>query len=163
MAKHSILFVCMGNICRSPAGEGVFRALVEQRGLTDAIDIDSAGTIDYHAGSPADARMRAAAAQRGYHLTSRARQITPDDIDAFDLIIAMDRANLLDIEATAGGPREHIRMLGSYLPEATANANADAPDVPDPYYGGGAGFERVLDMIETACPKILDHLTNPPA
>jgi len=161
MPRRRILFVCMGNICRSPAAEGVFRALADQRGLADAIDIDSAGTIGYHAGSPADMRMQVAARQRGYELTSAARQVNRADLDDFDLVIAMDRENLLDLEALAGGPQPHIRMLGAFLDGVASNA--DAPDVPDPYYGGEAGFQRVLDMIEAACPAILEHLTERPA
>lgn len=149
----------MGNICRSPAAEGVFRALVDERGLTDQIEIDSAGTIDFHTGSPADMRMVVAARQRGYELTSRARQINRGDIAEFDLIVVADRENLAEVEQLAGGPRDHIRMLGSFLDDVTTNE--DAADVPDPYYGGGDGFERVLDMIEAACPAILDHLQRP--
>jgi len=163
MSNKRILFVCMGNICRSPAGEGVFRALVDERGLADVIDIDSAGTIGYHAGSPADMRMQVAARQRGYELTSIARQVTRADLEDYDLVIAMDRENLLDLESLAGDRkscRAELRMLGSFL--EGVDSSADAPDVPDPYYGGEAGFERVLDMIEAACPAILEYLTERP-
>ena len=147
-----ILFVCMGDICRSPAGEGVMLRQVDQRDLTDQIVVDSAGTIGFHAGKPADPRMRSAAARRGLNLTSHARQVTGDDIDAFDLLIAMDRENQQDLFRLAGGQREHIRLLSDFLAD-------DWPtDVPDPYYGGTEGFEYVLDMIESACPTILDHL-----
>lgn len=157
-----VLFVCMGNICRSPAGEGVFRHIAEQRGLSDAVKIDSAGTIGYHTGNPADARMRAAAKRRGYDLTSRARQVTRQDLRTFDLIIAMDRANYDDlIELSgAGVDTSHIRMLGEFLPECVGQSVGpdDAADVPDPYYGGADGFEEVLDMVESACPAILEEL-----
>jgi protein-tyrosine phosphatase len=158
--QKRVLFVCLGNICRSPTGEGVFRALVERRGLSDRVEIDSAGTIGYHTGNPADARMSAAAAQRGYDLTSRARQVQPDDFDRFDLIVAMDRANYDDLVELRPDRRERVRMLGSFLhqPSNTNVGAASGPDVPDPYYGGAAGFEEVLDLIESACPAILDHL-----
>lgn len=150
-----VLFVCMGNICRSPTGEGVFRRFVDSAGLGDAILVDSAGTIDFHTGNPPDHRMREAASRRGYQLTSSARQVTRVDIDTFDLIVAMDLDNLLDLQTLAKGPRNNIRMLGSYLEDAAGNA--DARSVPDPYYGGAQGFEEVLDMIEAACPRLLDH------
>lgn len=150
-----VLFVCMGNICRSPTGEGVFRAHVRQAGMDRLIDIDSAGTIAYHAGNPADARMRTAAAARGYRLESVARQVQAAEIARWDLIVPMDHENLTELEALAGGPRPHIRLLGSFLPGR--DGNAGAPPVPDPYYGGSAGFERVLDMIESACPGMLEH------
>lgn len=150
----SVLFVCMGNICRSPTGEAVFRHYVEQAGHADRIHIDSAGTIGYHVGHPPDPRMIEAAARRGYVLDSRARQVQRRDIDLFDLIVPMDHDNLLDVEALAGGPRPHIRMLGSFL---NGGDNERAEAVPDPYYGGAAGFDAVLDMIESACPGILEH------
>ncbi|MGI9228915.1 MAG: low molecular weight protein-tyrosine-phosphatase [Gammaproteobacteria bacterium] len=146
-----ILFVCMGNICRSPAAEGVFRHYIGEQGDQQRIRVDSAGTLSYHAGSPADERMQQAASRRGYALDSIARQVKPDDIQAFDLIIPMDEQNLTELELLAGGPREHIRLLGSWLP------GVGEPSVPDPYYGGEAGFEQVLDMIEAACPALHAH------
>lgn len=152
-ATVSVLFVCMGNICRSPTGEGVFRQYVERQGRADRFHVDSAGTIDYHSGAPADGRMRKAAARRGYVLDSIARQVRPEDLDRFDLVVAMDRNNLRDLEQLAGGPRANLRLLGSFLPERDA-APGPAPDVPDPYYGGPQGFEEVLDMIERACPHL---------
>ena len=155
--KPSVLFVCMGNICRSPAGEGYFRHLVAQRGLSEAFEIDSAGTIGYHAGSPADQRMREAAEARGYPLETRSRQVTNDDLEHFDLVIPMDRANLDDLLRMPTAVPDKIRLLGSFLPPDQHN-HGGPPDVPDPYYGGDAGFQRVLDMIESACPAILEHL-----
>ncbi len=154
MAETSgILFVCMGNICRSPTGEGVMRHLVDAEGHGDQIKIDSAGTISYHEGQPADARMREHAQKRGYRLDSIARQVRHADFERFDLIIAMDQDNHDDL--TCRAPEAHlgkIRMLSDFL-------EGDWPvDVPDPYYGGAAGFERVLDMIEAACPNILKAL-----
>ena len=149
----SVLFVCMGNICRSPAAEGVFRRYVERQGVGEDIYIDSAGTIDYHNGKPADPRMRAAASRRGYTLTSLSRQVADDDLEDFDLIVAMDRDNLWYLEDLAGGPQAHIRLLGSFLP-GRQDEPGQAPEVPDPYYGGAQGFEDVLDMLERACPGI---------
>ena len=149
----SVLFVCMGNICRSPAAEGVFRDYVEQQGVAGNFHIDSAGTIGYHSGNPADPRMCEAAARRGYELTSMARQVAPEDPEDFDLIVAMDRDNLAELKYLAGGPRPHIRLLGSFLPEYQGPPE-QAPQVPDPYYGGTQGFEVVLDMLERACPGV---------
>lgn len=156
----SVLFVCMGNICRSPTGEGVFRALIEKRGLSEHVTIDSAGTIGYHTGHPADARMREAARRRGYRLDSRARQVAAHDLEKYDLTIAMDRANYDDLISLAANvtQKQRVRMLGEFLPGSNGIQRDDVPDVPDPYYGGPAGFECVLDMIESACPAILDAL-----
>ncbi len=150
-----VLFVCMGNICRSPSGEGVFQDRVEKAGFSDKIEVDSAGTIDYHRGHPADARMQAAAAKRGYSLDSLARQVRSDDFHEFDLIIAMDVENLENLDHLAGERLPHVRMLGSFLDGVDDPVRG--PSVPDPYYGGEAGFEQVLDMIEEACPAILAH------
>ncbi|MEM7466386.1 MAG: low molecular weight protein-tyrosine-phosphatase [Pseudomonadota bacterium] len=155
METISVIFICMGNICRSPTGEGVFKHYVDERGLNAQFLIDSAGTIGYHAGSPADGRMRDAAARRGYDLLSIARQVTVIDLENFDLIIAMDQENLSALENMAGGPRDNIRMLGSFLP--SVSTDEAPPSVPDPYYGGEAGFEEVLDMIEAACEGILSY------
>ncbi len=149
-----VLFVCMGNICRSPTGEGVFQTYVENKGYSGRIKTDSAGTIAYHDGEPADPRMREAAARRGYQLHSLARKVTRQDLTAFDLIVAMDTDNLFDLESMVQGPRQHIRLLGSFI---DGYDNSNAPSVPDPYYGGDAGFEEVLDMIETACPNLFSH------
>lgn len=154
-AQVKVLFVCMGNICRSPTGEGVFRHFVDVAGHSNTIQVDSAGIIDYHTGDPADQRMREAATRRGYSLNSIARQVLPEDIAGFDLIVAMDLDNLMELQRLAKGPRNHIRMLGTFLNGTESNAGARS--VPDPYYGGAQGFEEVLDMIEEACPRILDH------
>lgn len=149
-----VLFVCMGNICRSPTGEGVFQKVVSERGLEGRVEIDSAGTIGYHSGNRADPRMRAAAAQRGYPLTSRARQIDAHDIRRFDLIVAMDRENVRDIRKLVekGQAAKHIKLLSEFLPAGSPS------DVPDPYYGGSSGFDQVIDMIEEACPRILEYV-----
>ena len=153
--KVNVLFVCMGNICRSPTGEGVFQHYVENKGYADKIHVDSAGTIAYHEGEPADTRMREVAAKRAYKLQSIARKVTVEDIESFDLLVAMDTDNFNDLEAMAGGSKQHIRLLGSFL-DGYKN-NQDTPSVPDPYYGGVAGFEQVLDMIESACPNMLAY------
>ncbi len=153
--RISILFVCMGNICRSPTAEGVTRALTEQAGLGDAFEFDSAGTHGYHIGKPPDARSREAAARRGYDLSSlRARQVSEFDFVRFDRILAMDRENL-DLLRRAC-PDEHRHKLGLFLEYAEG---CEADEVPDPYYGGPAGFERVLDMVEHAAVGLLDRLS----
>ena len=146
----------MGNICRSPAAEGIFRQFVEGRGESHRIEIDSAGTIDYHTGKTADPRMLAAASDRGYTLISRARQVNRNDLNEFDLIVAMDRNNRTDIEMLSRLGTARLHLLSDFLDD-------DYPvDVPDPYYGGAQGFEYVLDMIEAACPGVLDELLNLP-
>lgn len=152
---RSILFVCMGNICRSPAGEGLFRAHLDESGLADAVRVDSAGTIAYHTGSPPDARMRAAAERRGQELGGTARQVRESDLADFDLIVAMDRENLADLRNLAdraGHGHDRLQLLSDF------STNGDRVDVPDPYYGGEQGFETVLDMIEDACPRLLEAL-----
>ncbi|MEE8524951.1 MAG: low molecular weight protein-tyrosine-phosphatase [Thermoanaerobaculia bacterium] len=154
--EHSVLFVCLGNICRSQACEGVMRHLVAERGLDGEVVVDSAGTGDYHLGELADPRMREAASSRGYELTHRARQVVPEDFDRFGLILAMDRSNLRDLRHLAGGRPNHVRLLSEFLPEGSP------VDVPDPYYGGDQGFERVLDLVEQGCPEILDQLIPHP-
>ena len=151
--QTAVLFVCLGNICRSPAGEGVFRRYVERQGCADRFRINSAGTADYHSGQRADRRMREAAARRGYELDSRARQVTREDLEEFDLVLAMDWNNLRDLERLADGPRANIRLLGSFLPEHEGDPS-QAPEVPDPYFGGAEGFEETLDLIERACPAL---------
>ena len=145
-----VLMVCLGNICRSPAAEGVLATHLEREGLTEAVEVDSAGTAAYHVGERADGRMRAAAKRRGYDLTSIARAVSGDDFNRFDLILAMDRENLANLKRYSG--RADVRLLGDFVP-------GDAvPDVPDPYYGGDDGFEQVLDLLESAMPALLDDL-----
>ncbi|MFK8111430.1 MAG: low molecular weight protein-tyrosine-phosphatase [Rubripirellula sp.] len=147
-----VLFVCMGNICRSPAGEAVMRRFAEEFGVD--VDVDSAGTHGYHVGEPADARMNSAAEDRGYELTSRGRQVTAVDLDPgrFDLVLAMDTENHAILQELAGGVKPHIRMFGDYLGEEWPD------DVPDPFYGEEEGFDQVLDMLEEGCPIILQTL-----
>ncbi len=141
-----VLFVCSGNICRSPTAEAVMRHLVGAAGLERAIEVDGAGTGGWHAGAPPDARATAAAAARGITLTGTARQVTAADFETFDHIVAVDRENLsLLRRAAPPGSRAVLRRL-------------DATDVPDPYYGGADGFDRVLDQVEAACARLLDEL-----
>jgi len=151
-----ILFVCMGNICRSPTAEGVFRHKVVDAGLEDNIHIDSAGTIAYHVGHPPDPRAQKAALKRGIDLsTQRARRVTSADFEEFDFVIAMDSDNHYELEAIC--PAEHEDRLHMFLKFAQ---NSGETDVPDPYYGGGYGFETVLDLIEDASEGLLQHLTH---
>ena len=147
-----ICFVCLGNICRSPTAEGVFRKLVEGAGLADRVVIDSAGTGGWHAGELPDHRSCAAAKTRGYDLVHRARKLTAADFGKFDLILAMDRSNLRNLRAIGGGPAR-LELLRAFEPGAPAGA-----EVPDPYSGGEDDFERVLDICEKACAGLLAHV-----
>ena len=154
VASKSVLFVCLGNICRSPTGEGVLLHLLAEQNLHDQIHVDSAGTAGYHVGAKADGRMREHAKRRGYNLRSRARKLVAADLESFDLIVAMDRENFDDINRLHSNPTAEVKMLSDFLGD-------DWPsDVPDPYYGGADGFEYVLDMIEAACPNIVQSLTE---
>ena len=150
----NILFVCMGNICRSPMAHGVFQSLVEQHSLQETIAVDSAGTYAYHTGEPPDSRARAVAAQRGYSLEHlRARKVKALDFTAFDLILAMDHQNHADLLARCPkASKGRVRLLLDFA------RRAGYEEVPDPYYGGLDGFESVLDMIEDACAGLLEHL-----
>lgn len=153
--KTGVLFVCMGNICRSPAAEGVFKHYVSEQGQQDRFFIDSAGTVGSHAGQPPDPRMIKAAECRGYPLDSLARKVVRKDIDEFDLILAMDFDNLMNLYSLAKAEPQHLRLLGSFLEDGISHSQARS--VPDPYYGDTAGFEQVLDMIESAVPRIYDY------
>lgn len=152
-----ICFVCLGNICRSPTAHGVMARLVADAGLAAAVRVDSAGTAAYHLGELPDERSRAAARRRGIDLTHRARQFVAADLDRFDLVIAMDAENLRRLQRLAGG-RAHPRLalLRSFDPAADPGA-----EVPDPWYGGEAGFEEVLDQCERACAGLLAHVRGP--
>ena len=151
--KVGILFVCMGNICRSPTAEGVFRHYVEEAGLADLFEIDSAGTHAYHVGEPPDKRAQAAAARRGFSLADiRARRVAAEDFERFHHIIAMDEDNLVLLhEQAATEQRTKIRLFLEY-------ASGPETEVPDPYYGGATGFERVLDLVEDASRGLLEAL-----
>ena len=146
--------MCLGNICRSPTAEGVFRKLVLDAALDGRLTIDSAGTGAWHVGELPDPRSRQAAARRGYDLTHRARKFTAGDFDRFDLVLAMDRDNLAHLEHLAAGRKAPaIRLLRAFEPGAPEGA-----EVPDPYGGLGNDFELVLDICERACAGLVDHL-----
>lgn len=153
-AEFRILFCCMGNICRSPTAAGVFMRTVSERAPHLNVFVDSAGTHDYHVGEPPDARARAAASRRGIDISHmRARQVSREDFERFDLILAMDEDNLRELRGRA--PRTHherIRLLMEFAP------NAPRRIVPDPYYGGEQGFEEVLDLLEEASAGLIEHL-----
>ena len=151
---YCVLFVCMGNICRSPTAEGVFRHIVQARGLRDLVRVDSAGTHNGHAGGAPDKRAQVHAAKRGYNLAKlRARQIRAQDFDQFDLILAMDWDNLVSMQADCPVQWQHkLRRLTEFC------HTHDSEVVPDPYYGNAQGFDRVLDLVEDACEGLLAHV-----
>ena len=150
-----MLFVCLGNICRSPAAETAFAALAAEAGATGDFTIDSAGTGSWHVGEPADARMRQAAQRRGLSITSIARQVARDDFDRFDLIVAMDADNARTLRRLApAGHDSKIVLFRDY------DAEGRGEDVPDPYYGGPAGFDDVLDIVTRAGRGLLAELTQ---
>ncbi|MEK1943093.1 MAG: low molecular weight protein-tyrosine-phosphatase [Pseudomonas sp.] len=148
-----VLFVCLGNICRSPSAEGVFRQQLQQAGLADLVGVDSAGTGPWHVGKPADSRASAAALQRGYDLSAlRGRQVSKADFERFDLILAMDHSNFADLKALQ--PANSRAELDLYL----RRYGLDEDEVPDPYYGGADGFEQVLDLLEQAGVQLLNEV-----
>lgn len=154
-APTSVLFVCLGNICRSPLAEGVFRHLVVERGLAHAFRIESAGTGGWHVGEAPDGRASVVAANHGIVLESRAQQVTAGDLQDFDIVLAMDRENLRSLqrldEAQGGGASIHL--LREFDPRTE-----DGDEVPDPYYGGPSGFENVYQMVRRSCEGLLRHL-----
>lgn len=158
MAKspYRLLFVCMGNICRSPAAEGVMRSIVKSNGAGTLIECDSAGTIGLHEGNPSDSRMRRAARARGIELNGTARQVRESDFAEFDLILTMDEENFAGVtrigHGTAGGAT--VRRFCEYLTEH------DESEIPDPYYGGDEGFEHVLDLLEDGCAELLRSIAD---
>ena len=154
--KIGVLFVCLGNICRSPAAEGCFLRLLAREGLQEAFHVDSAGTGHWHVGQPPDSRMLEAAAQRGIPLPSRARQIEASDLNRFDHILAMDLGNLAALRQLASRTptKAQIELMTHYC------RHHRGAEVPDPYYGGADGFERVLDLLETACEGLLASLRS---
>ncbi len=150
----SVLFVCMGNICRSPTAEGVFRHIVKQAGMQDKIIIDSAGTHAYHIGESPDKRSQTKARENGVDLSGQtARKVTVEDFDRFDYIIAMDRSNLEDLKRLA--TQEHHQKISLFMDFAE---NWDNSEVPDPYYGGSNGFQEVFDMVTSASNGLLEHI-----
>lgn len=155
--QTGLLFVCLGNICRSPLAEGLFIHLARERGVLDRFDIDSCGTGNWHVGSQADARSIEVASRHGVHLPSVSRQVEPEpDFERFDLLLAMDRSNASDLLALGARP-EQVRLLRSFDP-ALAGASDDELDVPDPYYGPGDGFAYSYEMLTAACAGLLDDL-----
>jgi protein-tyrosine phosphatase len=149
------LFVCLGNICRSPTAEGVMADLVRREGLEQEIEVDSAGTGAWHVGSKPDERASATATARGLTLGGLARRVEPSDFEDFDLILAMDGSNLSDLRALA--PSDEARAKVHLLREFDRDANGDL-DVPDPYYGGPDGFENVFDLVTAACEGLLGQI-----
>lgn len=150
---RGVLFVCTGNICRSPTADAVMRRLVREAGLADKVRVDSAGTHDYHVGEPPDERAQHHARRRGYDLSDlRARQVAADDFESFELILAMDRGHLEILRRIA--PVQHRHKLRLFMEFAPGQSE----EVPDPYYGGPGGFERVLDMVEAAARGLLAEL-----
>lgn len=151
---YKILFVCLGNICRSPSAENIMRHLVEKEGLSDQIICDSAGTANYHLGKSPDSRMVDAAKARGIQLTGKARQFHPSDFENYDLILAMDRDNYWDLVSLDPKKkyRDKIKMMCDY-----AKKYRDR-EVPDPYYGGEAGFNHVIDLLLDSCHNLLEQI-----
>ena len=153
--KYSVLFVCLGNICRSPAAQAVMQAMVDERGLTDSFYIDSAGIGGWHIGDLPDKRMRVHARPRGYELTHRARKVQSSDFEDFDLIVGMDAANVDDLRELAASPQQQdkVVMMGDYI-----RRFPHYDYVPDPYYEGSEGFELVLDLLEDSCDNLLNQI-----
>lgn len=149
----SILFVCMGNICRSPSGENVMRKKLEEAGLGDRVQCDSAGTIGYHTGNPPDPRMTSAGQKRGLPMTGSARQVSPRDLDTFDLVLAMDDENYADLFRLS--TPQNVHKLKRFCEFCIHHTDTE---VPDPYYGGAQGFEHVLDLLEDGCQQIVERI-----
>lgn len=147
MEKIRVLFVCLGNICRSPMAEGVFCKIVEREGRENDFEIDSAGIAGYHQGELADSRMRKHASRRGYNLTHRSRQVKKEDFDRFDYLVGMDEQNIRGLKQLAGTPEN----IGKIYRMTDFCQRMSDDEVPDPYYGGEAGFEYVIDLLEDTC------------
>jgi len=157
MEKKKILFVCMGNICRSPSAEAVFKGLLKKEGLAEQFEIDSAGTGAWHVGEPADKRMKKHAVKRNYTLTSISRQFDPEvDFDEFDMIIGMDDENIANLKMMARNDDDLAKL--HKMTDFSRDWNYD--EVPDPYYGGDEGFELVLDLLEDSCEGLLEKVKN---
>jgi protein-tyrosine phosphatase len=154
---HRVLFVCLGNICRSPAAEIIFRKLVADAGREAEFEIDSAGTIGHHTGAPPDARMAATLEVRGYRIRGQARELLPADLENFDLIVTMDETNQEDVRRLdrSGAPHDKIRPLVGFC------RDHDDVRVPDPYYGGQRGFDHVIRLLEDGCRGVLDSFGRP--
>jgi len=157
MEKKKILFVCLGNICRSPSAEAVFNGVIKREGVAAEFEVDSAGTSGWHAGEPADRRMQSHAIKRGFNLTSLSRKFDPKtDFDYFDMIIGMDDSNVENLKRMANRTADRSKIF-----KMTDFSKAfDYDEVPDPYYGGADGFELVLDLLEDSCDGLLAHIKN---
>lgn len=155
-SKTKILFVCLGNICRSPLAETIMCVLLTKKNLNDKYEVDSAGILDYHEGEKADYRMRCHASFRGYDITHLSRPVQKSDFDTFDLIFGMDEQNIRDLQSIAQSDeqRQKIRRLVDYCD------TFGRPTIPDPYYGGDEGFRLVIDMLEVACENLLNELES---
>ena len=155
--KHRVLFICLGNICRSPAAEGIMRHLVEKRGLADAFLIDSAGIGGWHVGQLPDRRMRSHGADHGYDFSSRARQFSPDDFSRFDFIVTMDQENYQDIirMPRTAEERDKVVPMARFL-----KSHPGQDTVPDPYYGGPQGFDLVIELLEDGCEHLLQSILH---
>jgi protein-tyrosine phosphatase len=153
-----LLFVCMGNICRSPTAEGMMRHVLLEAGLGSRVEVDSADTGAWHVGDRADPRARAAAARRGIDLHGTARQVTREDLDSFDLILAADADNQRDLLALAGEDPKRRAKVHRLREFDQASVKAGALDVPDPYYGGSEGFDQVFDIVDAACRGLLAEI-----
>jgi protein-tyrosine phosphatase len=151
----SVLFVCLGNICRSPLAEGVFRRILDEQGLSDQFRVDSAGTGSWHVGESPDHRAIRSAATHGVTLSGHARQVQPEDLHSFDYIVAMDQSNLSHLERYRDGVggEAALYLLREFDPDGGPEA-----EVPDPYYGGPHGFEEVYGMVDRSCRELLDHI-----
>ncbi len=155
--RHRILFVCLGNICRSPAAEMILRKQVADAGWAEQFEIDSAGTIGHHQGAPPDPRMSESLRQKGFTIEGQSRQIQPDDLVSFDLIVTMDESNLSDVQRLDKTGKLHSKIR----PFVSFCRHHDDLRVPDPYYGGQRGFDHVIRMLEDGCEGILESLKKP--
>lgn len=153
--RYKILFVCLGNICRSPAAQGIMERIIAERRMEDALSVDSAGISSYHRGDLPDQRMRVHARRRGLELTHRSRPVTPSDFEEFDMIVAMDDSNYDQLRTMADSPEETDKVvkIASFFRQFTT-----WDCIPDPYYGGSEGFENVLDLLDDACNAIADKI-----
>ncbi|MFP4114930.1 MAG: low molecular weight protein-tyrosine-phosphatase [Spirochaetota bacterium] len=159
--RRSILFVCSGNICRSPLAEAVLREKLRERGLAERYVVDSAGTVTDHLGQQSDARMRRTAARNGVVIDHRARRVERTDMKEFDLVIGMDEWHMSALRSLADGEPVEIRKMREFDPEVNApTGESRAPDVPDPWYGGMEGFERVYEMVDRSCEVLADRLAR---
>jgi len=156
MKKYKVMFVCMGNICRSPLAHGVFQKMVEDEGLESHIEIESSGTTAYHIGELPDYRMTKVAASRGFDLNHRARKFMPSDLENYDMVLAMDNNNLRDIQMHQKKHHQaSVQLFRNFDPEGVQGS-----EVPDPYYGGDEGFENVFRIVHRTSRRLLDHVKN---